>query len=149
MKAVIQRVSSAKVTTGRELLARIGKGLVILLGVAEEDGEKDKDYVADKVANLRIFDDHNGKLNLSIKNIAGEILVVSQFTLLADCRKGRRPSFAKAAQPDRANQLYKEFIEKLEESGLSVKEGRFQAKMSLELINDGPVTILLDSSKDF
>ncbi len=148
MKAVIQRVSLAKVSTGRELLARIGKGMVVLLGVAEEDGEKDRDYLADKITNLRIFDDEKGKLNLSIKDIAGEIMVVSQFTLLADCRKGRRPSFAEAARPDRANQLYKEFIEKLEETGLSVKEGRFQAKMSLELINDGPVTILLDSAKD-
>lgn len=148
LRAVIQRVSSAKVTTEGEILATIGRGMVILLGVAQDDQKKDADYLTEKITNLRIFNDAAGKMNLSIRDMQGDILLVSQFTLLADCRKGRRPSFIEAARPDQANELYQYFFNKIKESGLSVREGRFQAIMSLELVNDGPVTLLLDSAKE-
>jgi D-tyrosyl-tRNA(Tyr) deacylase len=149
LRAVIQRVSSGKVSVENKLLAEIKQGLVVLLGISQDDEEKDVDYIAEKIANLRIFSDKEGKPNLSITDIGGEVLVVSQFTLLGDCRKGRRPSFAKAAQPNKAFQLYMNVIDKLRKIGLSVKEGQFQAIMALEIVNDGPVTILLDSYRKF
>lgn len=149
MRAVIQRVSAGKVLVENKVLAEIKQGVVVLLGVSQDDEEKDVNYIAEKIANLRIFGDEEGKLNRSVKDIDGEVLVVSQFTLLGDCRKGRRPSFAKAAQPQKALQLYTGVIENLRAAGLAVKEGKFQALMSVEITNDGPVTILLDSFRQF
>ena len=149
MRAVIQRVSAGKVLVENKVLAEIKQGVVVLLGVSQDDEEKDVNYIAEKIANLRIFGDEEGKLNRSVKDIDGEVLVVSQFTLLGDCRKGRRPSFAKAAQPQKALQLYAGVIENLRAAGLAVKEGKFQALMSVEITNDGPVTILLDSFRQF
>jgi len=149
LRAVIQRVSAGKVLVENKVLAEIKQGVVVLLGVSQDDEEKDVNYIAEKIANLRIFGDEEGKLNRSVKDIDGEVLVVSQFTLLGDCRKGRRPSFAKAAQPQKALQLYTGVIENLRAAGLAVKEGKFQALMSVEITNDGPVTILLDSFRQF
>jgi len=149
MRAVVQRVSKCKVTVGNEVCGKIGNGLLILLGVGSSDSEKNADYLADKVANLRIFPDSDGKMNLSVKEIAGEILVVSQFTLYGDCRKGRRPSYNEAAPQDIAERLYEYFVKSMEKQGLPVATGRFQAMMSVKLVNDGPVTILLDSEKKF
>ena len=149
MKAVVQRVSQGKVSVDGKVLASIGQGLVVLLGAARGDGASDVNYIVDKILNLRIFPDVDGKLNLSVKDIDGEILVVSQFTLLGDCRKGRRPSFTEAAPPNEAMTLYKSVIEKLTKEGISVGEGKFQAMMQVKIVNDGPVTILLDSKKKF
>ena len=149
MRAVVQRVKSASVTVDGEQVSEIGKGLLIFLGVAQEDTTGDIDYLANKVANLRIFEDDEGRMNRSLLEIGGEALVVSQFTLYGDCRKGRRPSFITAAQPEQADTLYQAFMEALARLGVSVKAGVFQAMMDVELINDGPVTILLDSSKLF
>ena len=149
MRAVVQRVKSASVTVDGEQVSEIGKGLLIFLGVAQEDTTGDIDYLANKVANLRIFEDDEGRMNRSLLEIGGEALVVSQFTLYGDCRKGRRPSFITAAQPEQADTLYQAFMEALAGLGVSVKAGVFQAMMDVELINDGPVTILLDSSKLF
>jgi len=149
LRAVVQRVKSGSVKTDNKLFSEITRGLVVLLGIGEGDNSEDAVYIAEKLANLRIFSDAEEKLNLSLKDINGEVLVVSQFTLMGDCRKGRRPSFAKAADPGGAKELYKLVIEKLRQSGLSVKEGQFQAKMTVEIINDGPVTILLDSKRTF
>lgn len=149
MRAVVQRVSECKVTVGEETNGQIGKGLAILLGVSSHDSEKDADYLADKVTNLRIFADAEDKMNLSVKDIGGEVLVVSQFTLYGDCRKGRRPSYNDAAPPGQAEQLYEYFVRSVEKQGLKVATGRFQAMMDVSLINDGPVTILLDSGKKF
>ena len=148
MKIVIQRVKRASVTVDGETVSSIGPGLLMLVGVAEGDDEADADRLADKVANLRIFSDDEGKMNLSVRDVDGEILAVSQFTLLADCRKGRRPSFVNACSPERANDLYLYFCRRLEEGGLAVGRGRFQTVMEVELVNDGPVTILLDSRRD-
>lgn len=145
MKAVLQRVSRASVTVGEDIVASIGPGLVALLGVAEGDSEKDALFLADKTTNLRIFSDEAGKFNLSVKDIDGEVLVVSQFTLLADARKGRRPSFVAAAPPSIAGPLVDRFAGLIASSGVSVSTGRFGAHMTVEIINDGPVTILLDS----
>lgn len=149
MRLVIQRVISASVSVDGEIVASISKGLLALLGVGEDDTEADAQYLADKTANLRIFEDDAGKMNLSLTDIGGDILVVSQFTLYGDCRKGRRPSFASAARPEKADDLYKFYISALTKAGLKPQTGIFQAYMAVELINDGPVTILLDSSKTF
>ncbi|MEW5807488.1 MAG: D-aminoacyl-tRNA deacylase [Acidobacteriota bacterium] len=144
MKVLVQRVKSALVRVSGECVARIGKGLLIFIGVEQQDTSKDALYFADKVASFRIFEDENGKMNLAIKEVDGEILVVSQFTLAAKTRKGNRPSFDGAAPPDKARLLYEIFIDRLRESGINVASGRFQEKMEVELINDGPVTFLID-----
>ena len=146
MKAVIQRVSKASVTVDGELISEIGKGYLILLGVMDDDNESDAEVIARKTSTLRVFEDDDGKMNLDIQNVDGEILAVSQFTLCADVKKGNRPSFAHSAHPDRANELYEYFCDKLLENGVkSVKKGVFGADMKVELLNDGPVTILYDS----
>ena len=149
MRAVVQRVSSSKVTVNGEVTGEIKKGLLVLLGVTHEDTSKDVDYIIDKVLNLRIFEDENEKMNLSLKDIGGELLVVSQFTLYGDCRKGRRPSFSSAARPEVATKLYEEFIEKSRKEGIVTQTGRFGTHMMVDLTNDGPVTILLESNRDF
>lgn len=149
MRAVIQRVTKSSVAVDDKITGKIGKGLMVLIGVEDGDSEKDADYIADKITALRIFEDEQGKMNLSVEDIGGEILAVSQFTLLADARKGRRPSFAKAAAPDEANALYRKVIEKISSKGIHVEEGVFRAEMMVEIHNDGPVTILLDSNKMF
>ena len=149
MRAVVQRVIKGEVHISGGKTASIGKGLVVLLGVGGDDTEEDADYLAEKVANLRIFEDAEGKMNLSCCNIGGEVLVVSQFTLYGDCRKGRRPSFTAAAEPQRANYLYEYFIKKLKEFGIKVKTGKFREEMLVEIHNHGPVTMLLDSKKVF
>ena len=149
MRAVIQRVQSASVTVENEVIGKIGKGLLILLGVGDGDGESDMKYVADKSMGLRIFSDENDKMNLSVKDINGEILVVSQFTLYGDCRKGRRPNFTPAMEPVGANAMYEKFLAYLKDNGMKVSHGSFGADMKVELVNDGPVTVLLDSSKTF
>jgi D-tyrosyl-tRNA(Tyr) deacylase len=149
MRAVVQRVNTAKVMIGKEMVGEIGKGLLIFLGVGVEDSIDDADYLASKIVHLRIFSDDNGKMNLSLLETGGEALVVSQFTLWGDCRKGRRPSFTKAADPTIANDLYQKFIHLLKGKGIRVAEGRFQEMMDVHLVNDGPVTMLLDSDKNF
>ena len=149
MRAVVQRVSSSKVTVDGEVTGEINKGLLVLLGVTHEDTSKDVDYIIDKVLNLRIFEDENEKMNLSLKDVGGELLVVSQFTLYGDCRKGRRPSFSSAARPEVATKLYEEFIEKARKEGIVTKTGQVGAHMMVDLTNDGPVTILLESNRDF
>jgi len=149
MRAVVQRVSSASVEAGGVLVSAISRGLLVLLGVRKGDAPKDLEWMAEKVLNLRIFDDAQGVMNLSVQEIEGEVLVVSQFTLLADSRKGRRPSYIDAAPPDEAKALYAAFCDRLAASGLSVRRGVFQAMMEVALVNDGPVTILLDSEKKF
>jgi D-tyrosyl-tRNA(Tyr) deacylase len=145
MRAVIQRVAAADVRVDYEIVGRIGPGLLVLLGIARSDEEKDADYLADKAVHLRIFEDGNGKMNRSLLETGGEVLVVSQFTLLGDCRKGRRPSFVEAAPPERAEQLYEYFVDQLKMKGITVATGRFQAMMAVSLINDGPVTLILES----
>ena len=149
MRAVVQRVTDADVSVENQVKGSIGRGFVVLLGVEEGDNETDADYIAEKVSGLRVFDDCEGKMNLSVTDIGGEILSVSQFTLLADARKGRRPSFIRAAQPEEANRLYEYFNEKVREKGVTVAEGVFRADMLVRINNDGPVTILLDSRKLF
>lgn len=149
MRAVVQRVTRGKVTVAGETVGEIGPGLVVLLGVGHEDTKEDLTYMVSKIVNLRIFSDEEGKMNLSLKDIGGEMLVVSQFTLYADCRKGRRPSFIEAAPPDKAKEFYEEFIELVRAAGIRVATGRFQEEMLVEIHNDGPVTILLDSKREF
>ncbi|MBC6695626.1 D-tyrosyl-tRNA(Tyr) deacylase [Terrisporobacter mayombei] len=149
MRAVVQRVSSSKVTVDEEVVGKVNNGLLVLLGVTHDDTSKDVDYMVDKVTNLRIFEDENDKMNLSLKDIDGEILAVSQFTLYGDCRRGRRPSFSDAARPDVANPLYEEFVQKVRDLGINVGTGKFGAHMMVDLTNDGPVTILLESRKEF
>ena len=149
MRAVVQRVSRASVTVVGEVTGEIGAGLLVLLGVGSGDSAKDADYLADKVFNLRIFADGADKMNLSVPEIGGAILVVSQFTLHGDCRKGRRPSYNDAAPPVMAEKLYEHFVTALRKLGAPVATGRFQAMMEVSLVNDGPVTILLDSEKKF
>ena len=145
MRAVIQRVKSAEVCVDNRVTGSIKKGLLILLGVGKGDGEGDISFLTSKIPELRIFEDASGKFNLSLKEISGEMLVVSQFTLYADYRRGRRPSFTEAEEPTAAKHLYEQFVSKLREQGLSVETGEFQAKMEVHLVNDGPVTLLLDS----
>ena len=149
MRAVVQRVSRAKVTVDGELTGEIGKGILLLLGVSRADSEKEALYVLEKTLNLRIFEDAEDKMNLSLLDIAGELLVVSQFTLYGDARKGRRPSFIEAAEPAQANRLYEFFVSEARRQVSKVETGRFQAMMDVELVNDGPVTILVDSAKNF
>ncbi|NWF92875.1 MAG: D-tyrosyl-tRNA(Tyr) deacylase [Syntrophaceae bacterium] len=147
MRAVIQRVKSASVHVDGRVSGRIGKGLLILLGVARGDDEKDVSFMVSKLPDLRIFEDETGKFNLSLKETGGELLVVSQFTLYGDCRKGRRPSFTEAEEPTAAKALYERLVSRLREEGIPVETGEFQAKMEVHLINDGPVTLILDSKK--
>ena len=145
MRAVIQRVKKSSVKAGNEIVGQIGKGLLVLLGVARDDTAKDADYLANKIINLRIFEDPDGKMNRSLLETGGELLVVSQFTLLADCRKGRRPSFIEAAEPQKATDLYETFVDRVREKGVKVQTGRFRAMMEVALINDGPVTLIIES----
>lgn len=149
MRAVVQRVTSAKVTVGERVTGEIGPGLLVLLGVDQGDGPADLQYIASKVRDLRIFADADGKMNQSVLDLQGGVLVVSQFTLSGDARNGRRPSFASAAPPQIARALYEEVVRELQSSGLQVATGEFQAMMQVSLVNDGPVTILLDSRKTF
>jgi len=149
VRAVVQRVSSAEVTVGGRQVGAIGPGMLVLLGVGEGDEEEDAHYVAGKVARLRIFDDEEGRLNLSVQDVGGQVLLVSQFTLYGDCRKGRRPSFTRAADPEKAERLYKAVASRLRRAGVDVQTGRFQAEMAVSLTNDGPVTVLIDSEKVF
>jgi len=149
MRAVVQRVKKARVDVAGQTVGEIEQGLLVFLGVGEEDSEKEAEYLADKIANLRIFSDTDDLMNLSLLDTRGSALVVSQFTLWGDCRKGRRPSFAKAARPERAKELYDNFIKLLQTKGIKVASGRFQEMMDVHLLNDGPVTLLLDSMKTF
>lgn len=149
MRAVIQRVSESSVQVDGKVVGEIGKGIMVLLGVEEGDTEKEAQYIADKVIGLRIFEDEEGKMNHSLQEVGGELLAISQFTLLGDARKGRRPSYSNAARPEEANRLYEYFVEKVRATGTKVEKGIFQADMKVSLVNDGPVTILLDSQKVF
>ena len=145
MRAVVQRVKESSVTVGGDIIGKIGAGLLVFIGVSKEDTINDADYLADKILNLRIFEDEHGKMNRSLLEARGDMLVVSQFTLLGDCRKGRMPSFTDAAEPDKANELYEQFVEKVSGKGITVKTGRFRAMMDVQLINDGPVTFIVES----
>lgn len=149
MRSVVQRVSRAAVNVNGETVGQIGKGFLVLLGVGIEDSSQDLDWMVDKIVGLRVFEDEEGKMNRSILEEKGEILLVSQFTLYGDCRKGRRPSFSTAAPPQRAKVLYDEAVAKIAARGVSVETGIFQADMKIDLVNDGPVTLLLDSEKNF
>ncbi|HKT68715.1 MAG TPA: D-aminoacyl-tRNA deacylase [Terriglobales bacterium] len=149
MRAVIQRVSRAKVTVAGEVVGEIGPGLLVLLGVGQGDAEADADYLAEKIAGLRIFEDAEGKMNRAVEESGGAVLAVSQFTLYGDVRRGKRPSFDAAARPEQARRLYDYFVDKIRAAGLRCEAGRFQEMMQVELVNDGPVTILLDSKKQF
>ncbi len=149
MRAVVQKVKKAQVLSEGKLSGEIGQGLVVFLGVTHDDTEEDAKYLAEKIANLRIFEDSEDKLNLSVQDVGGEIMSVSQFTLYGDCRKGRRPSFTQAAKPERANELYERFNDYLRKEGLNVATGVFQTQMEVSLVNDGPVTMLLDSKRQF
>jgi len=149
MRAVVQRVSSASVTADRQVIGEIGPGLLVLLGVSNSDVQADADYLAEKIVGLRIFEDGAGKMNLSVADIGGSLLTVSQFTLYGDVRRGRRPSFDEAARPEQARALYERFVAEIRRRGLPCETGEFQAMMSVSLANDGPVTILLDSAKLF
>jgi D-tyrosyl-tRNA(Tyr) deacylase len=145
MRAVVQRVKEGSVKVDNETIGRIGQGLLVLLGVAKGDTPSDADYLANKIVNLRIFEDDDAKMNRSLMSISGKMLVVSQFTLLGDCRKGRRPSFVAAAGPQKALELYEDFVQQVRRLGIPVETGRFQAMMEVALINDGPVTLVLES----
>jgi len=145
MRAVVQRVKESHVTVSDEIVARIGHGLLVLLGVAKGDTNKDAAYLANKISHLRIFEDDQGKMNRSLIETGGSMLVVSQFTLLGDCRKGRRPSFIQAARPEDADHLYESFTKLVRDMGIDVKTGRFRTMMAVSLINDGPVTIIIES----
>ncbi|HYN14513.1 MAG TPA: D-aminoacyl-tRNA deacylase [Terriglobales bacterium] len=149
MRAVVQRVQRARVTVSGETAGEIGQGLLVLLGVGQNDTEAAADYLADKIAGLRIFDDEAGRMNHAVGEIGGAVLVVSQFTLLGDVRRGKRPSFDAAARPELARRLYEYFVGKLRAAGLRCQTGRFQEMMQVELVNEGPVTILLDSERTF
>lgn len=145
MRAVVQRVSSARVEVAGKIAGSVGKGLLVLLGVAQGDTDRQAEWLAEKIAGLRIFEDEAGKMNLSLLEVGGAALIVSQFTLLADCRRGRRPSFTDAAPPEEADRLYQVFVAKLRSAGLPVETGVFQAHMDVHLVNDGPVTLILDA----
>ncbi|GAV21735.1 D-aminoacyl-tRNA deacylase [Carboxydothermus pertinax] len=145
MRAVVQRVKRGKVVVAGEIISEIGPGLVVLIGIKAGDGEREISYLADKIANLRIFEDEKGKFNYSVKNIGGEILAVSNFTVYGDTKKGRRPSFTEAATPEVAREIFLRFLEVLKDQGVPVKSGVFQAKMEVEIINDGPVTVIVES----
>ncbi len=147
MRAVVQRVKSAEVLVNDRSIGKIGKGLLVFIGIGRGDSEEDLSFLASKLPDLRIFEDSEGKFNLSLKEIKGEMLVVSQFTLYGDCRKGRRPSFTEAEEPTLAKRLYEQLILKLKEQGIPVQTGEFQARMEVHLVNDGPVTLLLDSRR--
>ena len=149
MRCVIQRVTQASVTVDGEVIGSIGKGFMVLIGAGVEDTEKDVRYMVEKVPNLRIFEDEAGKMNLSLMDVGGEILVVSQFTLYGDARGSRRPSFIAAARPEKANELYEALVDGWRQRGVHVETGRFRAEMQVSLINDGPVTMLMDSTKLF
>jgi D-tyrosyl-tRNA(Tyr) deacylase len=149
MRCVIQRVKKASVTVDNKIVGEIGKGFLVLLGIEAGDEEADSCYLADKVAGLRVFEDENEKMNLSLKDVNGAVLAVSQFTLLGDARHGKRPSFSNAARPEKAIPLYEAFVEKIRDARIPVATGQFQAHMDVSLVNDGPVTILLDSKKGF
>lgn len=149
MRAVVQRVTSGSVTVNKEIVGEIKTGLVVLLGVGEGDAAEDAKYLAEKISRLRIFEDDQDKLNLSVLDIGGEVLAVSQFTLYGDCRRGRRPSFSNAASPEVARELYQKFVQELQQLGLKVATGKFQEHMVVNIVNDGPVTLLLDSKKVF
>ena len=149
MRAVVQRAAKAKVTVEGMITGEIGRGLVILLGIGLDDNDRDIEYLADKIVNLRIFEDENDKMNISLMDIGGQLLVVSQFTLFGDCRKGKRPSYDKAARPEAAEVLYERFVERCRSMRVKTETGKFQAMMQVELQNDGPVTLLLDSRKEF
>ena len=149
MRAVVQRVTSSSVTVDDRVTGSIDKGLMVLLGVEAEDEQKDLDYMIEKISGLRIFDDEDGVMNLSVLDIGGQVLSISQFTLLGDVRRGKRPSWIRAERPERANELYMRFNEGLRARGIHVEEGVLQAEMSVNIVNDGPVTILLDSRKLF
>ena len=147
MRAVIQRVNNASVTVSGKVIGKIGKGLLVFLGVGDGDTEADLKYIADKTVGLRIFSDEDDKMNLSVRDIGGEVLVVSQFTLYGDCRKGKRPSFTASMEPNGAKKMYEDFIKMIESNGIKTAHGEFGADMQVSILNDGPVTILLDSSK--
>jgi D-tyrosyl-tRNA(Tyr) deacylase len=149
MRAVVQRVRRAQVSVAEEVTGKIGTGLLVLVGVSRTDTSADADYLAGKIAGLRIFEDSDGKMNLSLADVGGAVLAVSQFTLYGDARKGKRPSFDQAAPAQQANELYQVFVEKIRAEGIRCETGRFQAIMQVELVNDGPVTILLDSARAF
>ena len=149
MRAVVQRVTSSKVVVDGKIVGSINKGINVLIGISCDDNEGDLKYIKDKIISLRIFEDENFKMNKSLMDIGGEMLVISQFTLYGDCRKGRRPSFSSAARPEVATKLYEEFIEKARKEGIVTKTGQFGAHMMVDLTNDGPVTILLESRKEF
>ena len=145
MKAVVQRVSQARVEVDERVVGAIGPGLLILLGVGRDDGPRDVDYLAKKIVDLRIFEDQDGKMNLSLKEVGGQALVVSQFTLWGDCRKGRRPSFVEAAPPEIAEKLYLNFVDRIQNLGVTTATGVFRAMMKVHLVNDGPVTLIVES----
>jgi D-tyrosyl-tRNA(Tyr) deacylase len=145
MIAIVQRVTSSKVEIDKEIVGEIGAGLLVLLGISRSDGPAEADYLAEKIVNLRVFEDDKGKMNCSCLETGKEILVVSQFTLMGDCRKGRRPSFVEAAPPEEAEKLYAYFVSQVRSKGISVATGRFQAKMAVSLVNDGPVTLIVES----
>ncbi|MEG1823754.1 MAG: D-aminoacyl-tRNA deacylase [Cloacibacillus sp.] len=147
MKALLQRVTKAGVSVSGEVIGEIQKGIVVLLGVYPDDTQQDIDWLSEKIINLRIFDDEDGKMNLSAADIRGEILVISQFTLCGECKKGRRPSWAKAAAPEFANEMYEKFIDSVKKSGLFVAHGQFQAYMAVDIHNDGPVTLMIDTKE--
>ena len=149
MRIILQRVKQASVETGGEVVGQIGKGVLALLGAGKEDSDQDVEYLVEKMLGLRIFEDEAGKMNLSVTDIGGEILVVSQFTLYGDCRKGRRPSFDKAASPDLAEDLYEKFVQRIRDFGVPVQTGKFGAMMDVSLVNWGPVTLMLDSKREF
>ena len=149
MRAVIQRVSRASVTVDQQVVGQIGRGFLVLLGVSESDSQEDVNWIAAKIIGLRVFEDDGGQMNLALADVGGAILVVSQFTLYGDCRKGRRPSFVAAARPEKARALYQSVVAELKGQGVRVETGTFQAHMDVDLLNDGPVTMLLDSNKQF
>jgi D-tyrosyl-tRNA(Tyr) deacylase len=149
MRAVVQRVSEARVTVGNETVGEIGRGLLVLVGVGHDDNQASADYLSEKIVGLRVFEDDSGKMNKAVGEAGGKVLVVSQFTLYGDVRRGKRPSFDGAASPETARSLYEYFVARIRAAGIQCQTGKFQEMMQVELVNDGPVTILLDSSKEF